>query len=220
MSVKKNISSKYKANIKSEFEPGSNEKILKNKLGIKSKKDLDSAEYDAYVNAENTLIKKVQIDHEFCIEDIHNVNKIFLGNIYNWAGKLRDVNISKGGFTFASAFALPEALKDFEKNVLRRNTPPHGDLENVIRQIAEVHTELLILHPYREGNGRTARLLAILMAYQAGLPGIDFSFIKTKGKEFDNYIKAVEDGMDQNYVTMKLIIKKGINLSLKKFVKS
>lgn len=217
MNSKNKFSSKYKTNIKSEYEPGSNNKILRNKLGIRNKTDLNYEEYNAYFEAENKLIRKFDKDHKFKVEDIHYINKIFLGNIYDWAGKLREVNISKGGFSFASAFALPSAMNEFELNVLKPNTPCKGEIENISTQIAKVHTELLLLHPYREGNGRTARLLAILMSYQAGLPGIDFSFIKSKGKEFNRYIQAVQNGMDNNFELMEEIIRKGIKLSLKKY---
>ncbi|MBS1552231.1 MAG: Fic family protein [Bacteroidetes bacterium] len=213
------ISSKYQLNTESEFQQGTRNKILKNIPGVKKKSEIDKMEIEAYINAENILIRKYDKDHRFDSNDIHYINKIFLGKIYDWAGKLRDVNISKGGFLFTSAFALPQALNEFEINVLKKNTPCKGDLNKIISQIAEVHTELLILHPYREGNGRTARLLATVMSYQAGNPGIDFGFIGSKGKEFNNYILAVQSGMDRNYKPMENIIERGIKLALKKFAK-
>jgi len=90
------------------------------------------------------------------------------------------------------------------------------NLDEIALKIAEVHVEFLLLHPYREGNGRTARLLATIMAYQSGLPGIDFSFIKSKGKEFDNYISAIQNGMKKDYNKMKNIILKALYLSVQK----
>ncbi len=216
----KKISSKYKTNTESEFEPGSKKRILKNKLGIKKKLELDRIEIEAYMKAENYLIRNYNKDHRFSSKDIHLINRVFLGEIYEWAGKLRDVNVSKVNFMFASAFALPELMKEFEKNVLYINTPCQGDLNSIALKIAEVHTELLLLHPYRDGNGRTARLLATIMSYQAGFPGIDFSFIGGKGKEFNKYIRAVQNGMEKNYALMEDIMKRGIKLSLRKFEKT
>lgn len=57
------------------------------------------------------------------------------------------------------------------------------------------------------------------MSYQAGNPGIDFGFIGSKGKEFNNYILAVQSGMDRKYKPMENIIERGIKLALKKFAK-
>lgn len=114
------ISSIYQLNTESEFQQGTRNKILKNIPGVKKKSEIDKMEIEAYINAENKLIRRYDKDHRFDSDDIHYINKIFLGKIYDWAGKLRDVNISKGGFLFTSAFALPQALKEFEINVLKK----------------------------------------------------------------------------------------------------
>ncbi len=149
------------------------------------------------------------------LADVHAIHMMFLGKVYPWAGKLRDVNIRKGGFPFASAYALPEAMKVFERDTLLPNTPCHGStLEEIAGKIGTVHTEFLLLHPYREGNGRTARLLATLMAYQAGMPGIDLGFIKRRGKEFDAYIGAVQAGLSRDNAPMTAIMLRGLRRAL------
>ncbi|MDZ7662997.1 MAG: hypothetical protein U5J94_11495 [Thiohalophilus sp.] len=61
--------------------------------------------------------------------------------------------------------------------------------------------ELVLVHPFREGNGRCARLLASIMALQAGLPVLDFSLL-SKMKKAD-YFAAVQAGMDRNYRPME-----------------
>jgi len=62
---------------------------------------------------------------------------------------------------------------------LRVYTPCNfADKEKVIEALANVHTELVLIHPFREGNGRLARMLAIMMGLQAGLPPLNFSRIK------------------------------------------
>ncbi len=67
--------------------------------------------------------------------------------------------------------------------------------------LAEVHVELMLIHPFREGNGRLGRLLATLMALQAGLPPLDFSEMAGHLKE--DYFAAVRAGLEQNYEPMK-----------------
>ena len=67
--------------------------------------------------------------------------------------------------------------------------PFRGTEEEVLRKIATVHLELLFIHPYREGNGRTARLVATLMALQAGYNGFNWEIAEAR---FADYIKAIQ----------------------------
>ena len=86
-----------------------------------------------------------------------------------------------------------------------------------IKQIAEalavVHTELVLIHPFREGNGRMARLLSILMGWQAQLPTLDFGGIT--GKKKKKYFAAVRAGVARNYKPMEEIFESIIKRTLK-----
>lgn len=212
MTQPKSPGKKYATETAAIWQPGSRNKVLKNKLGIVRLRDMQDAELVAYKNAEQILISTFSDAHQFRSRDIEFIHKTFLGDIYDWAGKTRSVNISKGGFDFASAHAIPSVMHDFEENILAKYTPcTSGPLEEVASAIATVHVELLLIHPFREGNGRTARLLATLMAYQAGFSDIDFSFIKEKGKAYYTYIGAVHDGMDRNYSRMTKVVLKALS---------
>jgi cell filamentation protein len=70
----------------------------------------------------------------------------------------------------------------------------------VAAALAEVHVELVLIHPFREGNGRLSRLLATLMALQAGLPLLDFSGLAESSRQ--GYFAAVQAGLDRNYRPM------------------
>lgn len=72
--------------------------------------------------------------------------------------------------------------------------------------------ELVLIHPFRDGNGRIARALSILMALQAGLPLLDFSPIA--GKRRTEYFAAIQAGMDRNYGPMARIFEELIERSL------
>ncbi|MGA7162087.1 MAG: Fic family protein [Bacteroidota bacterium] len=201
------ISSKYTTEYASEYQPGSHNRVLKNKLGITRTREIEDAELEGYMYAERRMLSEFAIDQRISLEDIDRLHRLFLGSIYQWAGTYRTVNISKGGFPFASAHALPTAMKEFEKKILKPNTPCSGATrQKVTSKIAIVHAEFLLLHPYREGNGRTARLLATLMAYQANLQGIDFGFIGSRGKHFNAYVGAIHSGLKRNYAPMQNII--------------
>lgn len=84
---------------------------------------------------------------------------------------------------WASAAQVPRLMADFDRDILRTETPCAGmDLGRLATTLARVHAELILIHPFREGNGRCARLLALLMAMQAGLPTLDFWGIQRQGQ--------------------------------------
>jgi cell filamentation protein len=114
------------------------------------------------------------------------------------------VNLSKGDFPFAAANQISRLMMEFEKGPLREYTPCRFTvMREIARAIAVVHTELLLIHPFREGNGRAARLLAVLMALQAGLPPLDFGGIK--GRKRQQYFSAVKAGLDRDYKPMEKV---------------
>ena len=185
-----------------QFESGSNELVLKNRLGIKSAQEMDVAEARALERAMSSVIRSYGEGHHFTAADLSSLHKDWLGEIYEWAGKYRQVNISKDDFPFAAAAQVPKLMALFERDVLQRNTPcTFKDRTEIIRALAETHVELVLIHPFREGNGRLARILSILMALQAGLPLLDFSLIA--GVEKETYFAAVQEGMAKNYQPME-----------------
>jgi len=187
-----------------EFEPGSGGRVLKNLLGIKTKRELERAEALALAQAQDRLIRTYSADHRFTAGDICEFHRIWLGRIYGWAGRYRQVNVTKGRFTFAAALQIPRLMQNLEADVLHRLTPCSGmTVDAVVSALAETHVELMLTHPFREGNGRVGRILATLMALQAGLPLLDFSLIR--GKRKLEYFAAVRAGLDRNYQPMKNI---------------
>ena len=214
---KTHISTKYHAESSDEFQSGSRKRVLKNVLGYTTLSDIEDAELLGYLSAEKKLIGEVTGIQRFTSEDVNRIHKYFLGHLYSWAGTYRLVNLTKGGFMFASAMAIPAMMKEFEKHVLKRYTPCQGKtLDKIAQKIAIVHAEFLLIHPYREGNGRTARLLAALMAYQARLPGIDFSFIGSRGKEFNRYVTAIQRRLNRDYLLMQEIVLIALKCALRR----
>jgi cell filamentation protein len=162
---------------------------------------MDVVEARALERAMSKFIGSYDESHRFAVVDLLALHKDWLGEIYDWAGEYRQVNISKGGFPFAAAAQMPRLMVEFEHDVLQRNTPCNfNDRGGVIHALAETHVELVLIHPFREGNGRLARILSTLMALQAGLPLLDFSLIA--GAEKETYFAAVQEGMAKNYRPM------------------
>jgi cell filamentation protein len=196
--------SRYDASglIESQVEPGSGGRVLKNLLGIKRKREMDQIEGWEQRRALDELIRIYEKDHRFTAADIRRIHQLWLGNVYEWAGEYRQVNVSKDGFMFAASEHIPQLMVEFEHGPLREHTPCNFvERERIPRSLAVVHVELVLIHPFREGNGRLARMLSILMGLQAGLPLINFGNIK--GKKKKEYFSAIQSGMDRNYAPME-----------------
>jgi len=180
--------------------PNDQGEILPNKLGLVSPRELAEAEFEGFLSAEIQLTERLSSKTRFNSAYICNIHKLALGSIYGFAGKYRTVNMSKGGFPFPAAMYLEQTMLSFEEEILLKLPAKYGDAESLIKDIAIVHAELLFIHPFREGNGRTARVLANLMARRQGYNSLDFSEIA--GKKFQEYVFAIQMAADKNYVGM------------------
>jgi cell filamentation protein len=173
---------------------------------------MNLAESQALEIAQEAALDRFGSDHRFTAADIRALHRLWLGPIYVWAGDYRGVNIGKGGFQFAHAPLIPGLMKELEQGALARCTPcrPQSD-ERVAAALAEVHAELILVHPFREGNGRLARMLALLMALQAGLPPLDFNPLAGAGKR--SYIAAIHAGIGRDYSALAALFVKVIERS-------
>jgi len=190
--------------IEAQFEPGSRRRVLKNLLKIKSRREMDYVEAIEQLRALEELYGIYDAAHRFTAFDVCKIHKLLFGRIYEWAGRYRQVNVGKGDFRFAAARHIPALMEEFENGPLKKLTPCRfSSQKEIAKAIAMVHTELVLIHPFREGNGRVARILSALMALQAGLPSLDFSGIK--GRKRQEYFAAVRAGMDKNYAPMEKI---------------
>lgn len=199
--------------IEDQYEPGSNGKVLSNLLGIVDPVEMGVVETNALWAAQADLIGDVSVDQSFTAQDLCNMHEKWLKGIYSWAGKPRSVNISKNGFSFAQSRFVPTLLVEFEREQLSKYTPCRFESrDEIAHALAEVHVELMLIHPFREGNGRLGRIVATLMALQAGLPILDFS--ELDGERREEYFAAVRAGMDRNYLPMKRLFEVIIESSL------
>jgi len=206
---------RYRAEgIEAQYEPGSRGRVLRNRLGIRSVRQMAMRESEALLAATQQLIDETRVDQRFTAPDIQRMHRRWLGAIYPWAGDYRSVNVSKGGFMFAAAGLVGSLMDELERGSLREFTPCRfDDAEQQALAMATVHTELVLIHPFREGNGRCARLLAVLMGLQAGLPPLDFGGVR--GRVRQRYIAAVHAGLDRNYAPMAEIFRRVIVRTLR-----
>ena len=143
--------------------------VLKNKLGILNPKNLESAENAAYVNALDNALQTYESDQRFGSDDVRALHRLFLGDIFAWAGSYRTVDLSSADIHWCHAQHIPREMRRFDR-LLRSLTPfsPKLTKDEVVERLGEIHGELIVIHPFRDGNGRVTRLLGNLLLVQAG----------------------------------------------------
>ena len=104
------------------------------------------------------------------------IHEYLFGEVYEFAGKIRAVNIAKGGFRFASALYLEEALRRVE-------LMPQSNFDEII----EKYVEMNIAHPFMEGNGRSMRIWLDLILRKELKMCVDWSAV-----DKDDYLLAME----------------------------
>lgn len=179
--------------------------VLPNKLGIKDIKIIHKYEFEGFLRAQYLLLEQLNTKTRFDVNYIKNIHYLALKDLYDFAGQLRHVNMTKGGFLFPTAKFLPSILHRFEEEVLIKLPHIYSDKEALIEDIAKVHTELLFIHPFREANGRVARVLANIMAVKQGFDYL--GFYKITQRQFQQYIFAVQSAAEENYEPMCKIIR-------------
>lgn len=187
------------------YQPGSDNQILLNKLGIIDPEEMDEIEVGLLDELMASLFEEIEVDQGITAADLCEWHRRWLGNVFSWAGQYRSVNLAKEGFQFAAAHLVPKLMEDYEDRFLRKFTPCEGmGDEQLIEALAHTHLEYILIHPFREGNGRLGRLLATIMALQAGKPPLDFTYLALHK---DEYIRAIHAGLD-NIEPMKKLFRR------------
>lgn len=152
--------------------------VITNKLGITDSPTLAREEERMSKKSatrlfEQNLLNNMSSGTWTTLQDIH---KILFQDIYDFAGELRTVNISKGNFRFVPVIYLSEAVKTIE------SMP-----QNSFDEIVEKYVEMNVAHPFREGNGRSMRLWLDHMLCVELQKTIDWSQI-----DKEKYLSAME----------------------------
>ena len=151
---------------------------LENKLGITSSAELATQEERlskkrALELFESGMLNKLEPGTFKTLQVIHK--QLFM-DIYDFAGKVRSVNIAKGGFRFVPAMYLLDALKQIERM-------PQSTFDEII----EKYVEMNVAHPFREGNGRSTRIWLDLILKKELHLVIDWSKVNK-----EDYLSAME----------------------------
>lgn len=151
---------------------------LENKLRITDSVELSKAEEKISKKKAIELFDKNVFDKlkPGSCEALFTIHKFLFEDIYDFAGELRDVNISKGNFRFAPVMYLKVSLENIEKM-------PQGNFDEIV----EKYVEMNIAHPFREGNGRSMRIWLDLTLKKEIGKAIDWSMV-----DKEDYVMAME----------------------------
>ena len=140
--------------------------------------------YDLY---ENSILDEVEVG---TIKGLQQIHAYLFEGLYDFAGRIRDKNISKGGFAFANC-------NYFEDIIARFNAMPDSDTDEII----DKYVELNIIHPFMEGNGRATRIWLDVLLKQRIQKCVDWQLIDKK-----DYLNAMEKSpVDSSHIKTLII---------------
>lgn len=168
---------------------------LENKLGLTSSADLAREEEriskkKALALFENGMLDKLEAGTFSALQTIH---QYLFEEIYDFAGKIRTVNISKGNFRFVPVMYLQAALDNIDKMP-----------QSTFDEIVEKYVEMNIAHPFREGNGRSMRIWLDLIFKAELQKVVDWSKV-----DKEDYLLAMERSPIRN-IEIKYILKNAL----------
>lgn len=172
---------------------------LENKLNITSQIELSKVEEKISKQKAKQLfdsgdINKVQIG---TFEGLQYIHKYLFEDIYDFAGKIRKVNIAKDNFRFAPLMYLEHSLKYID-------TMPQTTFEEII----EKYVEMNIAHPFREGNGRATRIWLDLILKENIKQVIDWNLV-----DKDEYLSAMERSVIKD-IEIKHLLKQALTTEI------
>jgi len=140
----------------------------------------------AYALFESSFIDEIEVG---TVKGLQQIHSYLFGGLYDFAGQIRKLNISKGGFLFAPAIHLNETLKQIENM-------PESDLTQIVKKYVEMN----IAHPFMEGNGRSTRIWLDLILKKNLKKCVDWSAIDKK-----QYLEAMQKSPTDDSAIQSLI---------------
>ncbi len=177
--------------------------VLRNKLNIRDGEKLSDAERSI------SLVRMIELEEHpikgnYDLDHLKRIHKALFGDIFEWAGQLRTVDISKGTMFCKCEYIENNANKLFKK-LQDENNLIGLQIDDMVSRLAYYLCEINAIHPFREGNGRAQRSFVKQLAFDAGYH-LDFTGIAD-----DDMINASVRGFVLDYSYMESLIRRGIS---------
>ena len=167
----------------------------------------EQSKLKAYALFEDGIINDIEVG---TITGLKQIHAYIFGGLYDFAGQIRKLNISKGGFVFASVGYLDETLKQIERM-------PENNLENIVKKYVEMN----VAHPFMEGNGRTTRIWLDMILKKNLSKCVDWSLIdkteyleamKQSVTDYSEIYRLIENALTDK-ISDREIFMKGVDYS-------
>lgn len=151
--------------------------ILINKLGIQDSKALNEAEREITA-MRVTQIKETPCKGNFDLKHLQAIHRFIFRDVYEWAGQIRTVNIAKGN-QFCNCMYIESGSQPIFDKLKKEDYLIGTSPDTVCDKLAYYLSEINVIHPFREGNGRAQRAFIESLAHVAGYH-VDFTAINSK----------------------------------------
>jgi cell filamentation protein len=182
-----------------------------NYLATTDEKEIQKFEDLKLLELYDFLVHNFDISKAFGFKTVQEWHSQIFGELYPFAGELRSVEISKGigveEWTWRLEFL--SGLPELDKKIKKASRTKYKNIDEIVGSLAEVISDFLFIHPFREGNGRVSRLIGDMILAKNGLPMIGLDL-----KSSDNYIEKVHEGYAKNYEPLAQLLKEKIILKL------
>lgn len=177
--------------------------VLINLLDIKNQEELSEAESAFSAERYRTYQARELSLEQFNLEHLQELNHHLFQDLFSWAGEIRTIDISKGSTRFCTCNRIHTESSKLLANIPKLSTI--DETSDLLESIAELFCELNLIHPFREGNGRTQRFffeeLLFVLGYEVTWPQIS--------KE--EWIEANVAGINLNLKPLKKILNQAIS---------
>ena len=175
--------------------------VLQNNLGITKEADLAEAER----NISEIAAMDIEFqDPPYNFEYWRDLHKQLFHDIYSWAGELRTIDISKGNTRFCSCNRIEAEANKIFKNLELENYFVDLSREQLVAKLAEYYCDINVIHPFRDGNGRSQRLLFEHLIINCGY---EISF---ENVDIEEWTEANIEGYHCLYKKMEAIFDKSL----------
>lgn len=140
--------------------------VLKNRQNLQSQTELDK--FEAVMVHEQSM-KPLPVG-SFTVRHYCSIHRHLFGNVYAWAGRYRTVRMTKGGNQFCNPDFIATNMGRLFAELADENFFRDLSADDFAAKSAHFLSELNVIHPFREGNGRTQNVFLDLLAYRAGHP--------------------------------------------------
>jgi cell filamentation protein len=163
-----------------------------NLLGLTSKAALNEQEALGVATVERYLLEEVEYPIEFSVALLQDIHRRAFGHVYDWAGQWRRTVPNVGAYVPPAATRVLQLLYEFADEVRFRQQqlPVEPTLAQLAALLAYAHHRLVAIHPFTNGNGRTARLVTDLLAYNYGYQAVVL-YQREEGDARTRYLAAI-----------------------------